>query len=230
MRIEDFDNMVRGILAIEQLEEIDKALNGLQVTRQDPLLKSIAFAVDASLESFKRAHEWGADLLFAHHGLFFGKTRPVTLDMHPRLGNNAALAGLLDLKERSAFGSYRGVKIGVRGTLPAESSLAQVTDMLGKNSLIPPRCLAFGSPSIKTVGIVSGGSASNVREAIDEKLDLFITGDASHDVYHECAEAGINVIFAGHYLSEVWGVRALEKVIAGQTDLRTCFIDVPTGF
>jgi len=253
MRIEEFDSLVRGILDIERLEGVDKALNGLQVTRQNRELKSAAFAVDASLESFKRAREWGADLLFTHHGLFYGKIRPIKgvlfrriryllenrlalyavhlpLDMHPQVGNNAALAGLLGLTECSGFGTYHGIQIGVKGTLPAASTPAELMDKLGKHGLIPPRCLAFGPSTVKTVCIVSGGGASDVREAIDEKLDLFITGDASHDIYHECAEAGINVIFAGHYLTEVWGMKALQKAITKQTGLRTCFIDIPTGF
>jgi dinuclear metal center YbgI/SA1388 family protein len=253
MLIEEFDSLVREILDIERPAAIDKALNGLQVTREDRELKSAAFAVDACMESFTRAREWGADLLFTHHGLFFGRSRAVTgvlfrrlsyllenrlalysvhlpLDLHPRLGNNAALAGLLGLNERCGFGDYHGFKIGVKGTLPAASTPAELMDKLGKHGIIPPRCLAFGPAIVNTVGIVSGGGASDVREAIDEKLDLFITGDASHDIYHECAEAGINVIFAGHYLTEVWGMKALQKAVTEQTGLRTCFIDIPTGF
>lgn len=253
MRIEEFDGYIKDLLAIEQLSGIDSALNGLQVERIDPELNKIAFAVDASGESFQRAVAWGADLLFTHHGIFFGKTRPVTgilyarlkyllenqlalyavhlpLDMHPELGNNAGIAGLLKLKNRKAFGIYHGVKIGIKGTLPKEASLSRISDVLCKNSLIPPHCLAFGKEKTKSIGIVSGGAAGNVREAIEEKLDLYITGEAAHTVYHECAEAGINVIFTGHYLSEVWGVQALQRKIAADTKLKTCFIDIPTGY
>ncbi|MEJ2662595.1 MAG: Nif3-like dinuclear metal center hexameric protein [Spirochaetia bacterium] len=252
MRIKDFDALVRGILPIERMEGVDKAVNGLQVTRRDPEISRMAFAVDASLESFKRAAAWGADLLFTHHGLFFGGPRPLTgvlyervlflsehqlalysvhlpLDMHPELGNNAELARLLGLRELAGFGRYHGVDIGIKGILPEELTLAEISGRLGVESPAAPRCLAFGRAKIKSVGIVSGGAATDVREAIHENLDLFITGEASHDIYHECAEAGINVLFAGHYLSEAPGVKAFQKIIAQKTGLETCFIDIPTG-
>ncbi|MBN1797123.1 MAG: Nif3-like dinuclear metal center hexameric protein [Spirochaetales bacterium] len=253
MLIEEFDSLMKELLAIEQFANIDSALNGLQVGRNDPELKKIAFAVDASGESFQRAASWGADLLFTHHGIFFGKMRPVTgvlyarlqyllenqlalytahlpLDIHPEFGTNAGIAGLLKLKHRKVFGLYHGVKMGIKGTLPKELSLAEISVVLCKNSLIPPRCLAFGKEKINTVGIVSGGAAGNVRDAIEEGLDLYITGEATHSVYHECSEAGINVMFIGHYLSEVWGVQALQQKIAQATHLKTCFIDIPTGY
>jgi dinuclear metal center YbgI/SA1388 family protein len=253
MRIEDFDHYIKELLAIEQLSGIDSSLNGLQVSRNNPLINNIAFAVDASAESFQRAVAWGAELLFCHHGIFFGKTRPVTgilysriqylienqlalyavhmpLDLHPELGNNAGIAGLLKLKNRETFGLYHGIKMGIKGTLPKEASLNQISNLLGKNKPLPPRILAFGKEKIKTVGIVSGGAANNVRDAIEEKLDLYITGEASHTIYHECAEAGINVIFAGHYLSEVWGVHSVQRKIAAETKLKNCFIDIPTGY
>jgi putative NIF3 family GTP cyclohydrolase 1 type 2 len=69
-----------------------------------------------------------------------------------------------------------------------------------------------------------------VSQAIDEDLDLYITGDSSHNIYHECREAGINVVFAGHYLTEVFGVRAMAEAVAEETDIETVFIDVPTGY
>lgn len=253
MRIEEFDSLIKELLPIEEVAHLDSALNGLQVGRNDPELRNVAFAVDACEESFQRAIDWGADLLFTHHGILFGKIRPVTgvlyarlqyllknqlalysvhlpLDMHPELGNNAGIADLLNLKNRKEFGPYHGIKMGIKGFLPKQASLAEISDVLCKNSLIPPRCLAFGKEKIKTVGIVSGGAASNVRDAIEEKLDLYITGESAHTVYHECAEAGINVIYIGHYVSEVWGVQALQHKIAKDTKLKTCFIDVPTGY
>jgi putative NIF3 family GTP cyclohydrolase 1 type 2 len=42
-------------------------------------------------------------------------------------------------------------------------------------------------------------------------------------------EAGINVIFGGHYETEIWGVKAFSRLLAEETGLETEFIDVPTG-
>ena len=74
------------------------------------------------------------------------------------------------------------------------------------------------------MGIVSGGDPHAVSQAIDEGLDLFVTGDASHEIYHEALEAGINVLFGGHYATEMWGVKADGRVRAdAQPASRPCF-------
>jgi putative NIF3 family GTP cyclohydrolase 1 type 2 len=82
---------------------------------------------------------------------------------------------------------------------------------------------------VKSVGIVSGHGGDNCADAIALGLDLFITGDASHLLYHDCLEAGIHVIFAGHYFSETFGVRLLRDAFSRDTGLETQFIDLPTG-
>jgi putative NIF3 family GTP cyclohydrolase 1 type 2 len=66
-------------------------------------------------------------------------------------------------------------------------------------------------------------------QAIDEGLDLFVTGEPSHEIYHNCLEARIHVIFAGHYHSETFGVRLLSDKLARETGLETTYLDVPTG-
>ena len=56
---------------------VDPALNGLQVGRTGATVTRFAFAVDACQETLQRAADWDADLLFVHHGLFWG--RPLAL-------------------------------------------------------------------------------------------------------------------------------------------------------
>jgi putative NIF3 family GTP cyclohydrolase 1 type 2 len=126
------------------------------------------------------------------------------------------------------FGEHRGLKIGCKGELPEPRSLAEVQALLpGGNQGLG--VLPFGPESIRTVGIVSGGAAKDALQAIDQKLDLFITGESSHSIYHYCLEGRINVIFGGHYLTEVWGVKSLAARLDSEHGLQTCFLDIPTG-
>ena len=252
MLASDFDALLRAWLPFSQMEKADSALNGLQVGRRDRLIAKAAFAVDASLETFRRALEAGADLLFVHHGLFFGKTKPVSgnlwrrlkvllendlvlyavhlpLDTDPDLGNNAGLARHLGLHDVEPFGLYHGVSIGCRGTLAAPRTLERVAETLLGHPPLPSSFLAFGPSPVSTVGIVSGGAPECAREAADLGLDLFVTGETSHEIYHECLEAGLNVVFAGHYATEVFGVQAVMRKLAAETGLATVFIDTPTG-
>jgi putative NIF3 family GTP cyclohydrolase 1 type 2 len=82
---------------------------------------------------------------------------------------------------------------------------------------------------VQKIAIISGGGVYEVDQAIDAGVDLYITGDANHVIYHRCMEAGIHVVFAGHYLTETWGPRAVMDTFIQETGLAACFIDVPTG-
>jgi dinuclear metal center YbgI/SA1388 family protein len=251
--LREFDHRMREWLHLEEFEAADDSGNGLQVANAAGRLKRIAFAVDACLESFRRAREWKADLLFVHHGLFWGRPLPVTgghyqrlkallaadcalyavhlpLDAHPVLGNNAGIAALLGLEEIESFGLYKGIKIGLKGRFPEAKSLADIRRTLsgGQNGGLSG--LPFGPESIRSVGIVSGAASSTAAQAIEEHLDLFITGESSHTIYHPCLEAGLHVLFGGHYLTEVWGVRQVCEKVREEMGLETLFLDLPTGY
>ena len=89
--------------------------------------------------------------------------------------------------------------------------------------------LPFGPQHIETVALVSGGGTRDLDRAIAAGADLFVTGDASHENYHAAMEAGINVLSGGHYLSEIFGVRAVGERLARDIGVETTFIDVSTG-
>lgn len=253
MILKEFDSWCRQRFDIAGMEKADPSQNGLQVGSLDRELGKVAFAVDACMQSFKRAAEWGADALVVHHGLFWGKSYPLTgsaynrfdflcrnnlalyamhlpLDAHPELGNNIGLARGLGLVDIESFGVWRGVNIGFKGRLPHSLKIEEVVVKAFGDWRATLGRLPFGKEDISTVGIVSGGAPDEVDQAIEQGLDLFITGDASHEIYHRCLEAGINVIFGGHYQTEIWGVSQLARAVKSELGLETCFIDVPTGF
>jgi putative NIF3 family GTP cyclohydrolase 1 type 2 len=66
-------------------------------------------------------------------------------------------------------------------------------------------------------------------QAVAEGLDLFITGESAHEIYHHCLESRIHVIFAGHYHSESFGVQLLADRLARETGVETTYLDIPTG-
>lgn len=244
--------MIRGLLALDECGAADIALNGLQVANSTEEVRRVALAVDACQQSIRLAADWKADLLFVHHGLYWGAPAALTgshyrrvrallaadlalyavhlpLDMHPELGNNVGLARRVGLLDLEPFGEYRGVKIGFKGHLAETKSLEQVSRLCCGGEERSVRVLPFGPKEVNTVGVVSGGAADEALQAIDEKLDLFITGEASHTIYHQCLESGINVIFGGHYLTETSGVTQLGEKLERETELKTRFFDIPTG-
>ncbi len=252
MTLFDLDKWLGEFLDLAAFEAMDQSRNGLQVATRAPDVTKVAFAVDASQESFRRAIEWGAQMLFVHHGILWEKPERMVgafyervriliegnlalyaahlpLDQHPEVGNNISIARHLGLRDIEPFGAYHGKKIGFKGTLAAPARLDEVVFRLSEGHSQQMRTLPFGPELISTIGIVSGGAAWEVTQAVEEKLDLYITGEPLHAVYHHCLESRIHVIFAGHYQSESFGIRSLRERLARETGVDTMYVDVPTG-
>ena len=252
MNIQEFDRWASTLLDLGKFKKVDDSLNGLQVGRSEGALRKMAFAVDASLETIQRAKESGAQALFVHHGLFWGKPIPVTgtlrsrlmellgadmalyachlpLDAHAELGNNAVLARMLGLQEIEPFGDYHGIKLGFKGILDPALDLAGAIRRVLPAGDQARTILPFGPESITRVAVVSGGAPFELHQAVSEGLDLYITGEPSHSIYHEAAESRINFVAAGHYATEVHGVKAMAERVSRELGLETLFVEQPTG-
>ena len=90
--------------------------------------------------------------------------------------------------------------------------------------------LAPGGPStIKKVLVLTGGAGSEVAAAVAEGVDTFVTGEGPHCSYTAAEELGINLIYAGHYATEAFGVKALGEMLSKKFKLPWGFIHHPTG-
>lgn len=235
---------------LDQDKMPDYGINGIQVECDGEINKA-AFAVDASLESISEAVEQNCNLLVVHHGLFWGREQAVKgahrkhlklllennigliayhlpLDRHPEYGNNALILQELGVRELAPFGFYKGKNIGFSGELVMPVNIDGIVSHLRWDRDIV-RSLNFGPELVQKVAIVSGGGGSHFSEAIEAGIDLYITGDAQHVVYHPAREHSISVLFGGHYQTETYGVRALENLLKEQFSLETVFLDIPTG-
>ena len=56
----------------------DKSKNGLQIDSTKDEIKKIGFAVDATSYIFDKAIEEKVDMIFSHHGLFWGFEQTLT--------------------------------------------------------------------------------------------------------------------------------------------------------
>jgi dinuclear metal center YbgI/SA1388 family protein len=252
MILRDLDRRLSEFLDLAAVTAIDRSRNGLQVARRGADVRRVAFAVDASLEAFRRVAAAGAEVLVVHHGLFWADPVVLTgsayervrflvehdlalwaahlpLDLHPEVGNNASLARQLGLLDVEPFGLHRGIPVGCKGRLPSPLALARLAAALGDSADDPVTTLAFGPAEVRNVGIVSGDAPLDVEQAVREGLDAFVTGEPAHQVFHYCREEGINALFAGHYRTETHGPKALAAWLARETGLETAWIDVPTG-
>lgn len=216
-------------------------------------ITKVAAAVDPGSSVIERAIESGAQLLLLHHGLLYGDLQPLVgplgrrirrcfegglsvyashlpLDNNLEVGNAALIGRGLGLTDISPFLKYRGVTIGVCGNLQEEQSrdeaVSAVAKLCGSSALLP---LNFGTDRIKSVAIASGAAAMGISEASRLGFDLYITGETSQAAYHDAKDLGMNVIFAGHYNTETFGVRKLGEMLESAFGISSIFLDEPTG-
>lgn len=232
---------------------IDDSQNGLQVESPRHKINKIAVAVDSGLSIIDQAIKLKAQLLIVHHGFFWNKPQNISgmlakkvtkliqngcslyaahlpLDSHIKYGNAAELANFLKLTQVKEFCEYRGKSVGVSARCKHPQSLQKIIDECKKiPSSIEPLVLPFGRKDITNIGIVTGSGSFALQECADRGLDLLISGESKQEVYHLAKELKINAIFAGHYATETFGVKALAKVLEKKFQIKSIFIDEPTG-
>ena len=254
MQCQELVDRLDGELRTDDYADVDASANGLQVGPASQDLSHVAFAVDAAVETIERAAAADADLLVTHHGISWGGIERVTgpeyrriagllgedialytshlpLDGHQELGNAAGVADLLGLDQRTPFGSLGPEYVGQCGETPESMPLDGIDERLAAELDTGGQgvqTLAFGPSSVTDVAIVTGSGVDWLDEAIEAGVDLLITGEGKQQAYHQAKEAGINVVLAGHYATETFGVRALQG-LTDEWGLETTYIDCPTG-
>ena len=196
----------------------------------------------------------GADLLIVHHGLYWGFQWPLRgadykrvkllmdndlalyaahlpLDAHAELGHAANLLRELGVENRVPFGRYKGMSIGFMGEIP-ECSRTELHERLETLLGDSVKLLPFGPEKVRRVACVTGQGAdfSLVREAKIQNIHFYISGEASHPIYHYCRENLVSLALGGHYRTEVFGLRALKSHLENQYDVETVWLEAPTGF
>jgi putative NIF3 family GTP cyclohydrolase 1 type 2 len=77
--------------------------------------------------------------------------------------------------------------------------------------------------------VISGGAGGEIERVAAEGIDTFITGEAPHWAVIAAEELGINLLLAGHYATETFGVKAIASHVAEKFQLDWQFITLPTG-
>jgi dinuclear metal center YbgI/SA1388 family protein len=225
-------------------KDYPNAHNGLQLENGGEVTR-VACAVDACEAVIDAACEAGADLLIVHHGMLWHGAQRIEgaayrklkramdaglaiysshlpLDRHPRLGNNALLAKALGIKKTEPF-----LEIGVR----ANVSMA-LDALIGRieRAVQAPVHLAPGGPElVRKLGIVTGGAGGEIAKAAAAGVDTFLTGEGSHWTFAAAEELGVNLIYAGHYATETFGVKALGAELRRRFKLPWAFVDHASG-
>ena len=219
------------ILEAKKFRDYAGVKNGLQVT-QGRQVKKIGWAVDADMESIRKAGKDKVDFLIVHHGLYWGSSAidrklrvkrireakrlrvaiyssHLPLDAHPQLGNSIGLLRALVLEKwkRRRFGKAMGREIGFMvegGRVRLGELVGRVSRAMGRKAVV----LGRGPKLCQRIGIVTGGFG-DLDQVMRAGLDTLITGEADYPTEVKARDLGINLILGGHRETETFGVKGL---------------------
>jgi len=208
------------ILKTKSFRDYPGAKNGLQVSH-GRTVKKVGWAVDADLESIRKAGKEKVDLLIVHHGLFWGSSAldrkirakrirlakrlgvaiyssHLPLDAHPELGNSIGLLRALGLgdSKRKPFGVAMGRAIGWK----VEGGRWRLRDLVNRVALLrceprPSRGSSFAGFATR-VKIVAAGSV------VCRKIGIVTGGFGDLD---QVVKTGVDTLITGEvdYPTEV---------------------------
>ena len=254
MDIQSIAEKFNTLLEPETYADVDPSTNGIQVESQAQEINHVAFAVDGATATIEAAASANADMLVVHHGIIWNGVDRISgrsydhiqklikndialyashlpLDGNPEVGNAAQLAAGLGIEDHEPFGEMGPVTVGRKGELTTPRSpetLVSDIEATLNDAGQEVQSLDFGPEEIESVAIVTG-SGTDFLESAAEQADVLITGEGKQAAYHEAKERGINLILAGHYATETFGVQALQSMLDDE-GLETTYVSHPTGF
>ena len=244
-----------ALLATRDHPDYPGALNGVQCANRAPI-RRVAAAVDFSRLTIEGAIAADANLLLVHHGMFWGGAHRLVgqafervrllvehdiavyaahlpLDAHASYGNNALLARELGLLPAGPFASYQGAAIGLRGEDDVETAVlverAQRLAGAHGGQVRVTRLPAGRRTRRWAICTGAGASSETLREAATLGVDTLVVGEGPHHTAVEANDAGLAILYAGHYATETLGVRALAEHVSSTFGIPWSFLDAPTG-
>ena len=227
----------------------DYAPNGLQIEGKQEVRK-ILCAVTASQDAVDAAIDQGADLLLVHHGYFWkGEAYPITgmrgkriksliqhdislvayhlpLDSHPVLGNNAAIADLLELENLEALDPEEKHPIGNTGYLKQAMTPESFKSFVSERLLFDAIHLPAEKTLIQKVGFCTGGAQDFIGKAAQQNCDAYISGEVSERTFYEAKELGVHYFACGHHATERYGVQRLAKAVSEQFNIEYSYFEL----
>jgi dinuclear metal center YbgI/SA1388 family protein len=207
-------------LETRKFRDYPEAKNGVQVSH-GWTVKKIGWAVDADLESIRKAGKEKVDFLIVHHGLFWGSSAldrkirakrireakklgvaiyssHLPLDAHPELGNSIGLLRALGLGDakRKSFGVAMGKPIGWK----VEGGRWKLRDLVNRVALL--RCEPRPSRGSSFAGFASRVKVVAAGPVVCRKIGIVTGGFGDLD---QVVQAGLDTLITGEadYPTEV---------------------------
>ena len=228
MKVRQIIEWLNAIAPFDTAEGFDNV--GLLMGDPDAEVHTVLFGMDITQALADEACLLKADLIITHHPFIFhalkridytapqGRTlcelaaRQVAViaahtnwDKAPG-GVGDSLAAVLKLGDVTSADDYVRV-----GTLPSPMSADELTDFIQEKLSLTPRCYPADDKPISRVAVAGGAYGEGYRIAKSAGADAYVVGEAAHHELLDAYERGLTMYDAGHYATELPGVRSLYQ-------------------
>ncbi len=225
-----------------QVKGMEPDSNGLILEGQ-PVIAKIGLAVNCSFQAIESAGQRHCDLLITHHAAWPSTDAHLVerkhdavrqlgiglyvahdcLDQARDFGTADALARAARVAIQAPFKPDGEHEFGVHGMTVGGFAdfVTTVASQLGAEPRRWKNTDSFGHIAVVPGG---GGRPEWMASALEMGCDTFLTGEAIMFGLLFAKEAGLNVVLAGHMVTEVPGVLALGARIARDLGLDVTFI------
>ena len=215
-------------------------------------VKKVLCCLDVTARAAEHAISCGFDVILSHHALIFTPLASLRSDdpiaaraaslyendvavfsFHTRLdaadgGVNDVLSDLFSLRSRESF-LVDGQPMGRVGALSRPVSGKTLAKKAKELLSCPAIRVNLPDKKISKLAVIGGSGGGSYKEAIAAGADALLTGEASHHVMLDAADAGLCILTAGHdYTERPVAFRLAELCRAIDPEIRAeCFADIP---
>ncbi len=232
MKIQDLKVFIDSLFLTRNNKEYSSQSGFNNLIKRD--IKKIGYCTNLTEETVESAAKNKVDMLLTHHDSwdFLYDMKSVCKEMlsyydiahyfnHLPLddcdfGTNSTLIKKLGLTETKKSHFFEGFYCG---RIAKPHQLVSFNDLVKTLELLldePIRSWKFNDNLIERIGIVcgGGGATSDVKEAVDNNCDVYITSERNLYTLQYARLTKINLIICSHTTTEVFGVESLANKIS----------------
>jgi len=195
----------------------------------DKEVKKIGYCVNLTLEMIEEARIHGVDMMITHHDAWdeiYGLKEACIEKLAAygishyynhlplddcNFGTNDSLLKKLNLEIIKRTHEWEGLFFGRISQYEKEIEFKDFVTKLEYLLEEPVRFWQFNDKMVKRVGLVcgNGGTTACLKEAVENKCDVYITGECNLYTIQYAQFKGINLIIGSHTFTEFFGIQSL---------------------
>jgi len=228
LKVQQFVEWLNGLAPFESAEGFDNV--GFLMGDPAAEVHSVLIGMDITDAMAEEAIRLGAELIITHHPFIFHALKRIdytgpqgrTLCRLAAKGISVIAAHTNWDKAVGGVGDSLASSLGLSntvhaddyvlvGTLPSPMDAAQLAQHVQKALLLPPRCYPASSEVISRVAVAGGSYGEGYMAALSAGAQAYVVGEIAHHEILDATARGLTIYDAGHYATEMPGVKALYE-------------------